>query len=150
MQTPKSQPLNIQAQARFLKLLFFVMVFSVGMDAGVLQLIGQRADHSPDAFRMGLEVLALASALVVLFVRFVMIAGVLVPDAPIPVAERMAKLRTYFIVCYVFSETVALYGFVGRYMGGSLVESAPFFAGSLILYALCYPRLPSDLDDSQP
>lgn len=129
-----------------MKHIFFVMVFSVGLYAGVLRLIGQIAEHLPDGLKTITEGCALASALVVLFVRFVKIAAVLVPDVPIPTAERLAKLRVYSIVCCIFAETIALYGFGLRYMGSSLAEAAPFFAGSLILYALCYPRVPSDLE----
>lgn len=142
-------PINIQAHARFMKLVFFVMVLSVGVYAGALLVISRSAEHLSDGMKVGFEFCALASALVVFFVRFVKIARVLVPETLIPAAERLGKLRSYFIVCSVFSETVALYGFVLGFMGASLVDVAPFFVGSLVLYALCYPRLPSDLDDRQ-
>ena len=125
------------------------MVFSVGMYAVVLLRISRSAEQLSDELKMGIEVCALASALVVLFVRFVKIAGVLVPDTPIPVVERPGKLRLYFIGCFVFAEPVALYGFVVGFFGPSLVDAAPFLAGSLLLYALCSPRLPSDLESSQ-
>ena len=146
MQTPDLPPVDIQAQARFMKLLFFVMVFSVGMYGVAIQFIGPTAEQSPNGVRIGLEACAGAASLAVLVVRFVLIARVLVPDMPIPSAERLAKVRTYFIVCYVFSESVALLGFVLRVLGARLMDAAPLFAGSLILFALCYPRLPEDLD----
>ena len=149
MKTSDPPSVKVQAHSRFMKLIFFIMVFSVGKYAVVLREIGQSAKPLPDGMKIGLEVWALASALVVLFVRFVKIAGVLVPDTPIPIVERLAKLRAYFILCYVFAETVALYGFVLGSMGSSLVDAAPFFVGSLLLFALCYPRLPSDLEDRQ-
>lgn len=132
-----------------MKLLFFIMALSAVMYFPFLLIIRPKVESVPGELKMGLEGSALVSVLIVLFIRFVKIAGVLVPDMPITTVERLAKLRTYFIVCYVFCETVALYGFVLRFMGSSLMDAAPFFAGSLLLYALCYPRLPSDLDSSQ-
>jgi hypothetical protein len=142
-------PASVAVQAKFLKLLFFVMVFAVGMYAVALQVINPSSEQLPDVVKIALEGCALATGLIVLFVRFVKIAGVLVPDTPIPAAERLAKLRMYFITCYCLSEVVAVYGFVLRFMGTSLMDAAPFFAGSLLLFALCFPRLPSDLDRSQ-
>jgi len=147
MNTP--DPASVEIQAKFLKILFFAMVFAVGMYAVALQVLNPSTEQLPDVVKIVLEGCALATALIVLFVRFVKIAGVLVPDTPIPAAERLAKLRTYFITCYCLAEAVAIYGFVLRFMGASLMEAAPFFAGSLILFALCFPQLPSDLDRSQ-
>ncbi len=149
MKTSNPPPVNVQAHSRFMKLLFFVMVSSVGLYAVVLKFVGQSPTPLPDGVRTGTKVCALASALLVLFVRFVKIAAVLVPDMPIPAAERLAKLRTYFIVCYVFSESVALYGFVLRFLGSNIQEVVPFFVGSLFIYALCYPRLPSDMEEDE-
>src|SRR5579859_1529826 len=146
MQTFNPPPPDLRAHDRFMKLIFFSMVFSVGLYAVCLTVIAPIATRISDGMKIGVGFCAVGSALVVLFLRFLKIAALLTPDFPTPIAERLAKLRVYFIVCYVFSETVALYGFVLRFMGASIIEVVPFFAGALILDALCYPRLPSDVE----
>ena len=122
------------------------MIFSVGLYALALAFIPQSATPMSGDMIIGLGICAVASALVVLFLRFNKIESLLIPDPPTPIAERLAKLRVYFIVCYVFSEAVALWGFVLRFMGARVIDVVPFFAGALILDALCYHRLPSDVE----
>jgi hypothetical protein len=149
MKTINPPSVNVQAQSRFMKLLFFVMVFSVGLNWAVLSFTGQNPAPLSELVKNGRRGCALAIALVVLFVSFNKIAGVLDPDMPIPTAERLAKLRTYFIISFVFAESVALIGSALCFLGASIEEVVPFFVGCLILYALCYPRLPTDLEGSQ-
>lgn len=149
MKAIKPPSANVQAHSRFMKLLFFVMVFSVGLNWAGLPFTGQIPTPLSEVVKNGMRGCALAVALVVLFVRFSKIAGVLVLDVPIPVADCLPKLRTYYIECYILSESIALFGSALCFLGASIEEVVPFFVGCLILYALCYSRLPADLEGSQ-
>ncbi len=94
--------------------------------------------------KTSLTVLAALSGLVALYVRFNKIGALLSPDVPTDTLKRLVKLRQYYTVCYVLSECTALFGVALRYQGASVREVIPFFLGALILFGLCYPRLPSD------
>ena len=78
--------------------------------------------------------------------RLLKIHALLSPDAPTDTPKRLVKLRQYYTVCYVLSECTALFGVALRYQGASVQEVIPFFLCALILFGLCYPRLPSDLE----
>ncbi len=134
------------ALLRFLKIVYAAMAGSVVLYLIMLEVIASHLEPQPvSTLRTALIVLAAILAMVVLFLRFSVLAGMLSP-VPSAVPEgRAAKLRTHYIICFALAETVGLLGFVVRFVGGSRADAFPFFAGSFILFAACFPSVPDDL-----
>jgi uncharacterized protein YhhL (DUF1145 family) len=49
--------------------------------------------------------------------------------------------RTWNITCFVFAETIALFGFVAKILGAEWKIAGPFFAVAALLLLLWTPRL---------
>jgi len=142
-ESPENDP---AALLRFLKIVYAAMAGSVVMYLIVLEVIASDLEPQPvGALRTGLIVLAAILATVVFFLRFSILAGLLSPVGPALREGRAAKLRTCYIICFTLAETVGLLGFVVRFVGGSRADAFPFFVGSFILLAACFPRVPDDL-----
>ncbi len=145
MQTSSPPPMDVHALSRLLKILFSVMVLSVMLyGVAIAEVAPQIQSRPPGSMKTALSVLAALAGLAVLYLRFSKIGALLSPDAPTDTPKRLVKLRQYYTVCYVLSECTALFGVALRYQGASVREVIPFFLGALILFGLCYPRLPSD------
>jgi hypothetical protein len=105
----------------------------------------------PAVVRNGMAGFACVAGAVALFVRFVLLAKLLSADALGGITTTaLGKLRTYYTVCYVLSEAVAITGFALRFLGVGRVEALPFFVGAAVLFVLCYPRVPMELASAVP
>jgi hypothetical protein len=56
--------------------------------------------------------------------------------------EALVRWRMGNIASFVLCEAVALYGFVLRFLGGTLLQAAPFYVCALLLMLLFIPRRP--------
>jgi len=141
---PKSV-MTVESTKRYLKIVFFVLVFWVLLYGVVLKRVQiPAASHPPGSMITGLMIVAVTTALIVLYLRFKKIGALLPPDVATPLPERLGRTQALFILCFVLSQSVALYGFVLGVLGAENRDVLPFFVGALVLFALCYPRLSSD------
>jgi hypothetical protein len=72
---------------------------------------------------------------------FVLRSEVILADQPEDTAA-LKRWRTGYIMTYTLCETVALFGFVLRFMGFTLSEVAPFYVVGFALMLLFGPRRP--------
>ena len=136
------------ALLRFLKIVYAAMAGSVVFYLAVLELIASELAPQPvGALRTGLIVLAGILATVVLFLRFSILAGLLSPVPPAVPEGHVAKIRTYYLICFTLAGTVGPLGFVLRFVGGSRADAMAFFLASFLLFATCFPMLPDDLGE---
>lgn len=141
---PKSI-MTVGASEQFLKTVFFALVLSVLLYGVALKFVQIPASSQPPgSMKTGLMVVAGATALIVLYLRFKKIVGLVSVDDATPLTERLGRIRAVFILCFVLSESVALYGFALGFLGAGIRDVLPFFVGALVLFALCYPRIPAD------
>ena len=56
-------------------------------------------------------------------------------------AAALNEWRTWSITCFVFAETIALFGFVAKILGAEWKMAAPFFVVAALLLLLWTPRL---------
>jgi hypothetical protein len=61
-----------------------------------------------------------------------------IPDDP----NSLAKWRQGVVLIDVLLETVVLFGFALRFLGGTLQQSLPFYAAGIGLMILWWPRRP--------
>ena len=105
-----------------------------------------RSGGSPQMF----EILALTSAVISAAV-FVLRGKVLGPSATLaalqPEDETARSLwRTAHIIMWALCEVIAMYGLLLRYLGSTVAQAAPFFAGGFILILLLGRRRPESLE----
>ena len=140
---PGSAPTDLAAFNRFLKILYFTLFGTVGMYWLVLEMLAAQIEPRELGFtRSGFGAAAAATGGLVAYLRFARI-GALLAEVSGDFGQRLARLRFHYILCYTLSETVALYGFVLRFLGGSREEAIAFFLPAVGLFLLCYPRLPA-------
>lgn len=127
---------------RVLRVLYAALFASILLYGFVQELV--MADREPKdlgVLKLALLVAAGSTAAVVFFLRFSRIPALL--SAPtLELGPRLAQLRIYYIVCFVLAETIALFGFVLRILGGSRVDSLPFYFIAVVFFLLSYPRAP--------
>jgi len=136
-------PLNDPAVfGRFLKLLYFILFATVGLYWMVLEMLAAQIEPAElGMMKTGLAAVAAILGGVVLYLRFSRI-GALLTETIGDWSQRLARLRFFYIICFTLSEAVALYGFVVRFLGGERGDAIPFFLGAVVLFLLCYPRVP--------
>ncbi|MBI4467150.1 MAG: hypothetical protein HY656_06980 [Acidobacteria bacterium] len=133
-------PDEFAAFNRVVKVLYFALFATVGIYWFVLELIArQREPAELGLLKTVLQALAAVTLFAVLYLRFARI-GSLVADPAAEPTVQLARLRMLYILCFTLAESVALYGFVLRILGGAREEAIPFFLGSGLLFVLCYPR----------
>ena len=136
---PESSPESGEG-LRLLRVIHLVLFATVGMYWVVLEQLQLPAcGEMPEALHTGFALLALATAGGVGFLRWQRIPAVALDSRLAPEVQR-ARLRVFYLVCFLLSESVALYGFALRLLGESREGVVPFFLGAGALFLLCYPR----------
>ena len=136
---------DLEAHLRFLKLLHGMLLTSVALYGVALWFLADEIEaREPTLPLWPFLLMAGILAALVLYLHQTRIQPLL-RDATREPSQRIVQLRFNYIVCYVLAETVALFGFVTRFLGGSWGEAAPFFVVSVLLFGVCYPRRPATL-----
>jgi hypothetical protein len=136
---------ELEAYGRMIKILYFTLFATIPMYWFIQEaVVAGWEPAETGAVKTALLVAGAGTAAVVLFLRYSLIPPLLA-GATLEWAQRLARLRAYYIFCFAVSETVALYGFVLRLVGGSRQDAVPFFAAAVALFLLCYPRTPQRL-----
>ena len=125
---------------RVLLIVWFAFLWTVAVYWIVMQFLKPQPGDV-ELLRNILLALGAAMGAAVLYIRVARIGALLSKATPASAAE-VAKLRSLYIVCFVLSEAVALYGFVLHLIGASRAEIVPFFLAAVVLLLVCYPRLP--------
>ena len=126
---------------RFVKMLWFALFASVCLYWPMLRFLQIDREEGPAPTVLhALTFIALGTAGAVLFLRFNRIPAVWSRQPLDPAA--LNQLRTFYILCFVLAEAVALFGMVFFFLGGSRDQALWFFSGSVVLFLLCYPRTP--------
>lgn len=101
----------------------------------------QPAQTSPALVRPVLAALAVVDGALALF-WFYSRVNPLLNDTSSQAEQVIPRLRTNFIVCWVITEAVALYGFASAFLTATLTDYAPYFVAASGLLVLFYPRMP--------
>ena len=89
----------------------------------------------------------LVTSLMVVGVAFYFRLKMLQPAAEVPQTspdDRIALSRWRFgnVLSFVLAESVVLYGFAVRFMGGTIAQSLPFYVVGIALMLVWWPRRP--------
>jgi len=139
--TPRDSS-ELDAYKRVIVILYAALFATVPMYGIVAEVIAaNREPADPGVIMLVLLALGATTTAVVLFIRFSLIPPLL-HTPTLELTQRLARLRALYIVCFALAEVVALYGLVLRVLGAGLDNAILFFAVSIGLFLLCYPKTP--------
>ena len=137
--------MNPRQVIRKLRIVWAAMLFSLGLYTLVLLRIHRPAViHLERTVQVGIALLGIVTGVVVLYLRFIRIANLIASAGSMDDKTLAAQANYHYLLCYVFSQAVALYGFVLAFLHGDHNIYVPLFLGGLMLMLLCYPRLPAN------
>jgi hypothetical protein len=118
------------------------MLVSVGIYAVVGELASRHLNTDAKAlYAISFASISLVGAIMVVRKTLVLQSEVELRQKPgDPVT--IARWKTGYIVTYALCEALALFGLVLRIMGFALGQVWPYYAGSFVLLALFWPRMP--------
>lgn len=139
------QPVVMEPRAvvKGLRTVWGVMLVALFLYAFVLTRIPRSANVplTPTG-QFYISMVGIVTGAVVLFLRFVRIPRLASPDAPIDNKKLARQAWVTYILCYVFSESTGLFGFVLAFNRCEPKFYVPLYLGGVLLMVLCYPRLP--------
>jgi hypothetical protein len=132
----------IELNVRQTRILHAVMLFSMFLYAVVGEKMGPAASPLQPSFYRAFVVLAAALVGVALILRSRILMPAVEalkahPDDPV----AWTRWRFGNILTFVLCESVALFGFALRMLGGNLAASLPFYAAAILLMLIWAPRL---------
>lgn len=145
MQNPPRSSSELNTYKGVIVILYFALLVTVPMYGIVAEVIAaNREPADPGIIKLVLMAVGAVTAAVVLFIRFSLIPPML-HTPTMELTQRLARLRAFYIICFALAEAVALYGLVLRILGAGLGDSILFFAASIGLFLLCYPKTPQTI-----
>jgi hypothetical protein len=137
--------LTLDDSVRSARVLHIVFAMSIPIFAGIAELTGTRAEPDVSVIFPVLLVVAAADAVAVFFFQSRLISPAaeglrLRPDD----AAQISRWMMGQIVSFALCEAIGLFGFVLRFLGGTLGQAAPFYVLSFFLLVPLYPRSPAD------
>lgn len=129
---------------RIVQMIRIGLMVSIVLYALVGEMVGRNSSSTPDNsiyFAVTLAAVIAVALIVVMRRLLVLRAESLLAKQPED-QGALARWRTGYIVTYMLSEAVALFGLVLRMLGFSLSHVATFYAVGLILMMFFGPRRP--------
>jgi hypothetical protein len=127
---------------RTVRLIQIAMLVSIGIYAVVGEIAGARlTTDAKTLYAISFASISLVGAILVVRKTLVLQSEEELKAKPgDPVV--LARWKTGYIVSYALCEALALFGLLLRFMGFSLAQVWPYYAGALVLLLLFWPRLP--------
>lgn len=130
------------ATLRTVRLIQVAMLVSIGIYVVVGEVVGARITTNANTiYAISFAAISLVGAILVVRKTLVLQSEIELKEKPgDPVI--LARWKTGYIVTYVLCEALALFGLLLRIMGFHLIQVWPYYAGSVVLLLLFWPRLP--------
>lgn len=135
---------DLAAFKRFAWTMYVFLFWVVGLYWFCLSYLLQ--DRQPVDMNLGLvrtifAVLGVADGAIVLYWFFFRVKP-LVNDTSGQVERLIPRLRANYIICWIVSEAIAVYGLASAFLTATIADYTPYFLGSVGLLVVCYPRMP--------
>jgi len=134
----------MEPQRKLLQTVRIALLVSIALYVFIGERIEQSRSGAPDRnfyFAITLFAITTVGIIFAAWRMFVLRSEVILADQPEDTAA-LKRWRTGYIITYTLCETVALFGFVLRFMGFTLSEVAPFYVVGFALMLLFSPRRP--------
>jgi hypothetical protein len=127
---------------RIVRLIQIAMLMSVGICVVVGEVIGTRLTTGANTpYAISFASIAMVGAMLVVRKTLVLQSEAELRVKPGDPAI-VARWKTGYIVTYVFCEALGLFGLLLRSMGFPISQVWPYYAGSVVLLLLFWPRIP--------
>jgi hypothetical protein len=140
-----SQPApSVEGAFRTLRTIHFALMASLFLYIWAGEKVLPHNQQTPDrlfATLTGLVAATMFVAAIVVRAKMVQPALELLQTEP-DNKQSIGRWRSGSIISYVLAETVALFGFSLRSLGGTLAMSAPFYIAAILLMLFLRPRRP--------
>jgi hypothetical protein len=140
-----SQPeQTVEGTLRFVRTVHGVLLLAMFMQVLTVEKILPRQPRTLNStFATPMLVLSIAIVIATVYIRLKMVGTSLdslrsMPDDPI----TLGKWRKGVVLSDVLLDTVVLYGFALRFLGGTLQQCLPFYTAGIGLMILWWPRHP--------
>lgn len=141
MGTTARAPLSLPAAIEFVRNLWLLMLTSIPLLVGAVELLKPPERHHSRTLLIAITVVAILCTVswVSIRLRFIRRAGLQLLQNPVH-DPALKRLRVGYIISFMLSEAVALYGINLRFRGFTLTEVAPFYIAGLLLMIFSAPR----------
>jgi hypothetical protein len=134
---------GVDQSLRTLRILQGIFIFTMFLYLYAMSIVPHQPAEIAPAMFWGFVAIALGVLAAAMFVRKQMVGGALerlrvAPDD----AAALVNWRKFTILACVLTETVALFGFALRFLGGDWAHVAPFFAVAIVTLLLTFPQRP--------
>lgn len=134
----------LETRLRTLRVIHLVLVATIPMYAVAGEMLTREA-MDVSLMHKGLLVVLMSELGVLTLIRTRWIAPAvealrLKPDD----AEALQRWHGGNVTCFVLCEAIALLGFALRFLGGTLMQAAPFYAVGFVLLLFLVPRNPAN------
>jgi hypothetical protein len=136
------QPKDSRSALLLLRVTFFVLLWACALEWIAPSFAPPPFSWSGWPIELILAAVGVIESAVILYIRFVKISELLSSCEGELTGEALRMAFTYYFVCLVCCNAVAVYGLFERLGGISAKRAAPFYVGAIILLLICYPRLP--------
>lgn len=144
MPSNSSNALTLKKAQSALRIVFAVMLLSVCLYPVVLLEAQDRPQgHPGHILQQAILAAGIVTGAIVLYLRFVRVPDLFSSSEPMDPSQLAKKAWILFIVCYVLSESTALFGFALAFMRGDSRYYVPLFVAGVLLMLACYPAFPS-------
>jgi hypothetical protein len=130
------------AALRTVRLIQVAMLVSIGIYAVVGEVVGARLTTDANTlYAISFASISLVGAILVVRKTMVLQSEAELREKPgDPVI--VTRWKNGYVVTYVLCEALGLFGLVLRIMGFTLTQVWPYYAGSIVLLLLFWPRVP--------
>jgi len=139
---PRAKP-TIESAFRAVQSIHALFLFSIFLVLRAVEKVGQREQRDVHTIWLAFIVLALANIATNIFLR----SKILKPAVEILRAQPddrigLARWRHANFALSSLSVSVMYFGFALKFLGGSPLQSFPFYLGAVVLMVIWWPRRP--------
>ena len=144
MPSDSPETLDLKKAQFVLRIVFVVILVTVCIYPALLHLMKDRPEGHPAAiFQQAILFAGMLTGAVVLYLRFFRIPNLFSSSEPVEPLQLARKAFLYFLLCHIFSEATAMFGFVLAFLGGDSKYYVTLYAAGVFLLVACYPIFPS-------
>ena len=133
----------MRAARKFINIVRYYMLASIVLYGWLVWRLPSTSTPNASLFRV-ITILALSMAIIVFAVWRIRVlpAGRTLTSRPND-AGALFRWRQGYLITYVFSQAIALYGVVLHFMGNPLLRVLPFFIAAFVLMLVLRPQPPA-------
>lgn len=134
---------TLENSIRFMRTFFFTILVAAAMQISLAEKLSHQEPRDVHVIWVGFLVNGLLIAGIALFFRMRMVTAAIEALRTKPEDQSaIGRWRAGNILSCVLAESIVLFGFALRFIGGTSVQSLPFYLAGMAMMILWFPRRP--------